>query len=183
MRKKTPKSAPVKALESVPRLRPARMSFRPSRSAETPLPEQLVLTGYRYWFAGYETGDIGCWERAWNELAKQLGPGPAKPVLSELACWVRCQRACTLRKLTVYPHPSRYIAKDECCALSLLGACQRQRRAQARAAAFQLLGATDLQPVIDASTDLAAALSEAELVLTWQCSVPSIVKPDNATKH
>lgn len=161
----------------------ARMRFEPTGFAAMPLCERLVLTGYRYWFAGYETGDISCWEFAWNELATSLGSGRAKPVVSELAYWVRTQRACACRRLAIYPHPCRHIARDEACALSLLGACQKQACRLARAFAYELTASRDLEPVIDASSDLACALSAADLPLTWQCPYRQDPPPADAVRH
>ena len=37
-------------------------------------PERLVGLGFRYWLNGFRTGDIGCWEKAWDAYAGSLGP-------------------------------------------------------------------------------------------------------------
>ena len=51
--------------------------------------ERLVGVGFRCWLAGYETGDISCWESGWNAYSVALGPLHAKRAVTELACWVR----------------------------------------------------------------------------------------------
>lgn len=166
-----------------PDLPSARVRFKRLGFSAIPHPEQLVLTGFRFWYAGYETGDISCWEFAWNELAKSLGPARAKLIVSELASWVRVQRTCACRKLAIYPHPCRYVGDDEACALSLLGACAMQACPLARALAFELIGSSEVEPVIDASTDLARALSVAELRLTWQCANRRSAVPGDVFRH
>ena len=54
---------------------------------QTPLdrgPEHLVGIGFRCWLAGYETGEIACWEQAWTAYAAALGPIDAKRALGDL---------------------------------------------------------------------------------------------------
>lgn len=55
--------------------------------------EWLVGVGFRCWLAGYDTGDIACWETGWNAYARVLGTERAKRAVTELACWVRAVRA------------------------------------------------------------------------------------------
>ena len=40
--------------------------------------EWLVGMGFRCWLAGYDTGNIACWENGWNEYARALGPERAR---------------------------------------------------------------------------------------------------------
>jgi hypothetical protein len=54
--------------------------------------ERLVGIGFRCWLAGYDTGDISCWENGWNEYSRTLGAERAKRAVTELACWVRAVR-------------------------------------------------------------------------------------------
>ncbi len=65
--------------------------------------EWLVGVGFRCWLAGYDTGDIACWENGWNEYARALGTERAKRAVTELACWVRAVRATASRKIEYYP--------------------------------------------------------------------------------
>ena len=44
-------------------------------------PERLVGVGFRCWLAGLSTGDIKCWEDAWNTFSGMLGPEHAKTLL------------------------------------------------------------------------------------------------------
>jgi hypothetical protein len=61
--------------------------------------EWLVGMGFRCWLAGYDTGDISCWENGWNAYARALGTERAKRAVTELACWVRAVRATASRKI------------------------------------------------------------------------------------
>jgi len=70
-------------------------AFVPPRSGA----EWLVGVGFRCWLAGYDTGDIACWENGWNEYARALGTERAKRAVTELACWVRAVRATASRKI------------------------------------------------------------------------------------
>ena len=49
----------------------------------------MVGLGFRYWLAGYRTGEIGCWEKAWRAYADAMGPSAAKQALTGLSGWVR----------------------------------------------------------------------------------------------
>ena len=135
------------------------------RPGLTARPERLVMIGLRCWMAGFETADAGCWEVAWNEYARELGGRAAKPVITELACWVRCLRQTTCRGLAFYPYCCRHVTEDEALAVSLVAECQHGRVSAARGAAFLLLATNTLDPVVTATTDFAAALTDAGLRL------------------
>ena len=45
-------------------------AFVPPRSGA----EWLVGVGFRCWLAGYDTGDIACWENGWNEYTACSAP-------------------------------------------------------------------------------------------------------------
>ena len=40
-------------------------------------PERLVGLGFRYWLAGYRTGDISSWEKAWDTYSSAMGAAAA----------------------------------------------------------------------------------------------------------
>ena len=90
-------------------------------------PEWLVGVGFRCWLAGYETGDITCWENGWNTFNRVLGPARAKRAVTELACWVRATRAAAARKIEYNALDSRRFCADECMAMSLIAASQDHR--------------------------------------------------------
>ena len=164
-------------------------NYLASRSAE-----QLVLTGVRCWMAGYEHGDIQCWETAWRHYSSVLGTRNGRLLLSELQYWVRVLRDVSVRPISFYPHCCRHVCADECIALSLLAAYQHQDLATARGAAHQLSGlnpssAFDL--LTDASSSFAAALSDADQLLLpvplhlieHAAALEKPAKRDTQTKH
>ncbi len=105
--------------------------------------EWLVGVGFRCWLAGYDTGDITCWENGWNAYSRALGTERAKRAVTELACWVRAVRASASRKIEYYPVGCPGFCADECMAISLIAASQHHRCPAMRACA---LGAHRLRP-------------------------------------
>ena len=124
--------------------------------------EWLVGVGFRCWLAGYDTGDIACWENGWNEYARLLGTERAKRAVTELACWVRAVRATASRKIEYYPFGCSGFCADECMAISLIAASQHQRCPAMRACALALTGSDLVEPVIDAANAFADVLGEAD---------------------
>lgn len=125
--------------------------------------ESLVVRGFRSWMAGYEHGDIQCWETAWREYTKILGAKDGRMLLSELQYWVRIIRQVSMREIQCLPYCCRYLAHDECMALSLISSYQHQDRNSAQAAAIYICGQTARDPLdllTDASSSFAAALSK-----------------------
>ncbi|MEM1198781.1 MAG: hypothetical protein AAGI06_05665 [Pseudomonadota bacterium] len=124
--------------------------------------ERLVVRGFRNWMAGYEHGDIQCWEQAWRDYSTLLGPRDGRLLLTELQYWVRILRQVTMREIQCLPHCCRYLAHDECMALSMISSHQHQDRGTAHAAAIYLCGQSGRDPLdllSDASSSFAAALS------------------------
>lgn len=132
-------------------------AFVPPRSGA----EWLVGVGFRCWLAGYDTGDIACWENGWNEYNRLLGTERAKRAVTELACWVRAVRASASRKIEYYPFGCAGFCADERMAISLIAASQHHRCPAMRACALALTGSDLVEPVIDAANAFADALQEA----------------------
>jgi len=124
--------------------------------------EWLVGVGFRCWLAGYDTGDIACWENGWNEYNRVLGPQRAKRAVTELACWVRAVRATAARKIEYCPVGCLGFCADECMAISLIAASQHHRCPAMRACALALTGSDLVDPVIDAANAFADALQDAD---------------------
>ena len=124
--------------------------------------EWLVGVGFRCWLAGYDTGDIACWENGWNEYARALGTERAKRAVTELACWVRAVRATASRKIEYSPFGCPGFCADECMAISLIAASQHHRCPAMRACALALTGSDLVDPVIDAANAFADVLQEAD---------------------
>ena len=138
--------------------RPEQRAFVPPRSGA----EWLVGVGFRCWLAGYDTGDIACWENGWNEYARALGTERAKRAVTELACWVRAVRATASRKIEYSPFACAGFCADECMAISLIAASQHHRCPAMRACALALTGSDLVEPVIDAANAFADVLQEAD---------------------
>ena len=128
--------------------------------------EWLVGVGFRCWLAGYDTGDIACWETGWNEYSRALGAERAKRAVTELACWVRAVRASASRKIEYFPYGCAGFCADECMAISLIAASQHQRCPAMRACALALTGSDLVDPVIDAANAFADVMQEADQLLS-----------------
>ena len=124
--------------------------------------EWLVGVGFRCWLAGYDTGDISCWENGWNAYARALGTGRAKRAVTELACWVRAVRATASRKIEYSPVGCPGFCADECMAISLIAASQHHRCPAMRACALALTGSDLVDPVLDAANVFADVMQEAD---------------------
>jgi hypothetical protein len=64
-------------------------------------PERLVGVGFRCWLTGLSTGDIKCWEDAWNSFSGILGPEHAKALLLDLSKFVRAVKANAQRNIEI----------------------------------------------------------------------------------
>jgi hypothetical protein len=138
--------------------------------------EWLVGVGFRCWLAGYDTGNIGCWENGWNEYYRVLGPQRAKRAVTELACWVRAVRASAARKIEYSPFGCPGFCADECMAISLIAASQHHRCPAMRACALALTGSDLVDPVIDAANAFADALEEADQRLSPEAVAALLAK-------
>jgi hypothetical protein len=128
-------------------------------------PARLVGIGFRCWLAGYQTGDIACWETAWDTFAGELGSQRAKVAVTELACWVRSITYNAQRPIEVFPHPCATFCRDECMAVSMIAAGQHGQCPALRACAFALLQTSDVDAVVDGAQAFAGALRDIDLVL------------------
>jgi hypothetical protein len=137
--------------------KPGHSALLPPRSGA----EWLVGVGFRCWLAGYDTGDIACWENGWNEYNRLLGTERAKRAVTELACWVRAVRASASRRIEYSPFGCAGFCADECMAISLIAASQHHRCPAMRACALALTGSDLVEPVIDAANAFADVLHDA----------------------
>ncbi len=133
---------------------------------QLPSAERLVGVGFRCWLAGFQTSDIGCWEVAWHEFSQAVGARTAKPLMSELASWVRAVQDCADRKIEVYPAGCRQFCRDECLAISMVAACQHSACPAFRACAVALLGSNDIDDAIEQAEVFAHRLREADQFLS-----------------
>jgi len=152
-------------IETFPKGRPPRASAM-SGAAALSAPERLVGVGFRCWLAGFQTSDIGCWEVAWEEMSRAVGARAAKPLMTELACWVRAVQDAAERKIEVYPAQCRLFCRDECLAISMVAACQHSACPAFRACAVALLGSNEIDEAIEGADGFARRLKEADQVLS-----------------
>ncbi len=129
-------------------------------------PERLVGVGFRCWLAGFQTSDIGCWEVAWHEFSRAVGPRAAKPLMTELACWVRAVQDSAERRIEVYPAQCREFCRDECLAISMVAACQHSACPAFRACAVALLGSNEIEEAIEGAEEFALRLKQADQLLS-----------------
>ncbi len=122
------------------------------------LPERLVIEGFRRWMAGYDTGDIQCWELAWNFYARELGPKEARLAISELSCWVRAIRTGANRSVCLFPYGCKRLCRDECMAVSMLAGVQHGDESALKAAASELVGEGGVSEAIEAARTFGCAL-------------------------
>jgi hypothetical protein len=148
-------------IETFPKGRPSRESAM-SAAAILSAPERLVGVGFRCWLAGFQTSDIGCWEVAWEEMSRAVGARAAKPLMNELACWVRAVQDAAERKIEIYPAQCRQFCRDECLAISMVAACQHSACPAFRACAVALLGSNEIDEAIDCADGFARRLKEAD---------------------
>jgi hypothetical protein len=122
--------------------------------------EWVVATAVRCRLAGYEFGDIACWELCSDLLEQRLGAyGPL--VEAELSGFVRKLRRLMDRPFEYHPHPTRALASDEALLLDLIA--QAGRGGDARALAGRLCPDPDALAALAATT--AARLAKAGIKL------------------
>jgi hypothetical protein len=54
--------------------------------------EVFLLAAFRCWLAGYETGDVACWELAWQGVSRSVRLGDAKRAASDILRASSCDR-------------------------------------------------------------------------------------------
>jgi hypothetical protein len=129
-------------------------------------PEKLVGVGFRCWMAGYHTGEVACWEGAWNVYSDALGLAAARNAVGALACWVRAIKDNAQREIEVFPAGCSGFCHDECIAISMVAACQHNVRQIMRGCATTLLGCPTIEEVVDGAGSLADALKAANQLLS-----------------
>lgn len=149
---------------------PASTAGQLARSAKiVPLParapERLVGVGFRCWLAGLSTGDIKCWEDAWNTFSGMLGPANAKTLLLDLSKFVRAVKANAQRDIEISPVGCRSFCRDECLAISIIAACQHGERQALTASVAALIGSDDIGDTLNGAQALAATLRKANQML------------------
>ncbi len=129
-------------------------------------PERLVGLGFRHWLTGYRTGNISCWEQAWQLYETALGPQAARAVVNELSGWVRAVSATARRDIDICPLDCTRFCQDECLAISMVAASQHQTCPAMRACAFALIESAMIDEVVTHSESFAFTLKGANQFLS-----------------
>jgi hypothetical protein len=135
------------------------------RLAEWPDAAVIFLTTFRCWLAGYETGDVACWELGWKGASRLLPLRQTKRLIAEISHFTRVFRDTLARRFTFLPYCCGRATPEECLAVQLVAAAQRGALAAAGRLAHQLTGADDHVALVDAAAEVGAALRESELTL------------------
>lgn len=126
---------------------------------------RLVGVGFRLWLSGCKTGDVTCWENAWQLYVSQLGPRMAQTAVAELSSWVRTVASSANREIEVNPSTCPGFCKDECLAIAMIAACQHKTCPAMRACAFALIENSGVEPVVDQSERFAMTLMAVDRML------------------
>ncbi len=129
-------------------------------------PERLVGLGFRYWMHGRKTGNIACWERAWELYSGAFGLLGGRVAVTQLSTWVGAFGASSCRKIEIADGTRPDFCRDECIAISLIAACQHRTCPALRACAFALLETSQIDGVINEAQDFADTLASLEQVLS-----------------
>ena len=145
---------------------PARFVVPAAPSLELGAPERLVGLGFRLWFSGLKTGDIGYWEKAWCAYSSAMGATAAKSAVRDLSCWVRAIRQHSQRDVETAAAGCDGFCRDECVAIAMIAACQHEACPAMRACAFALLGCSMIDEVVGGAESFAHTLQQADRVLS-----------------
>lgn len=128
--------------------------------------ERLIGLGFRYWVAGYKSGDIDRWEDAWRIYSQVLGPNAARTAVSELSAWVRAVSAAARREIEVCNGDRDGFCRDESLALSMIAACQHNTCPAMRACAFALIESSLIDEVVHHAESFAVTMRGLDQVLS-----------------
>ena len=128
--------------------------------------ERLIGLGFRYWVAGYKSGDIDRWEDAWRIYSQALGPNAARTAVSELSAWVRAVSAAARREIEVCSGDRDGFCRDESLALSMIAACQHNTCPAMRACAFALIESSLIDEVVHHAESFAVTMRGLDQVLS-----------------
>ena len=142
-------------------------------------PEKLVVEGLRRWMQGCERGSATCWELAASLYAEELGSAEGRRVLGALAHWVEALRRWMDRPAGLSPSHCPRLCLDECCAVSMIAACQNHDEGSLLDAMKRLILPEGHAEVIRATRIFAEALADTGQILI---PVPQAVIHEIATR-
>lgn len=128
--------------------------------------ERLVGVGFRCWMTGLDTGDIDCWQSAFNEFAGSVGIDKAKVLMPGLSNWVKAVRSSAQRPIEIAPRSCAKFCRDECLAIAMVAACQHSACPALKACAFALIGSSEVNRALNAAEEFACSLRRADQILS-----------------
>lgn len=128
--------------------------------------ERLVGLGFRFWLAGYKSGDINRWDDAWQIYSAALGAANARAAVTQLAEWVRSVSAAARRDIKVCSDDCDALCRDECLAVSMIAACQHNTCPAMRACAFTLIESSLIEEVVHNAESFAITMRGFDQVLS-----------------
>jgi hypothetical protein len=134
--------------------------------ADWPDAEVFFLVAFRCWLAGYETGDVACWELAWQGVSKTVQLADAKRIVAELAQFTRVFRKTLACRFVYLPYCCARVTTDEHLAVQFVACAQHGELPKAVELARKLSANDDHVDLVHAACDLGAVLKQAELSLT-----------------
>ena len=129
------------------------------------LPERLVGFGFRGWISGYQSGDVGCWEKVWRLYDDRFGPRGAQAAVADLSSFAKSVSACSRRRLVVEPLDAGRFGRDESLAISMVAAFQHNTCPAMRACAFALVESSMLDEVLHHASSFAVTLRTLDAVV------------------
>ncbi|WP_417687397.1 hypothetical protein [Roseibium sp.] len=127
--------------------------------------EWLVVEGMRRYLSGYSTGDIRCWEMAWDLYSAELGSDRARKPISELSCYARALNKHAARHFCLFPYDCTKLCQDECLVTALVAVAQVGDTNTLEAIANVLVSQAGLNETVFAATEFALALQDCGLRL------------------
>jgi hypothetical protein len=142
--------------------------------AEWPDAEVFLLTALRCWLSGYETGDIACWELAWQGVCRKTPLAEAKRIIAELGQFTRVLRQTLTCRFIYLPYCCGRAMPEECLAVELVACAQSGDLFRAGELARRLCNNDDHFSLLQAASDLASALQQADFTLTCGRTVDQV---------
>ncbi|MBU1212239.1 MAG: hypothetical protein KJ587_13325 [Alphaproteobacteria bacterium] len=156
-----------------------RVQYGDGFSPEPSASELLVGYGFRGWIAGYQTGDVRCWERVWRLYSNAMSPAGARVVVGCLGAFAKAVNCASRRKVEVCALEECRFGRDECLAISMIAASQHNTCPAMRACAFALIDSSMMDEVLHHADTYAITLRSQDKVISpnWIVNANSYVDP------
>ena len=157
-------TVPSSILAQEPSREDGRNPWVPAALAAAKRPERVVGLGFRCWMTAYKSRDASCCQRALDSYATEIGADAAKAITPTLCGWVHTIHSIAAREIEIYPQSSAGFCRDECLAISMIAACQRNAAPAVRACAFALTAVGSIYDIVESASELGQALGRSGIV-------------------